>query len=282
MARDVGEIKKSMTDLFMANESVREKYGLEEGSSFEECFSVVSIENILFYIVAMCCYVMEVLFDNYKTEVERMTEGSVVASVPWYHKMALRYQHGDALVFDETIQGYGYAVTDPKKQKIKYVAVRDRGTYVQILVAEEENGMPKPLSDDILMSFKDYMNRIKIAGVILDISSLPADIILVTAKIYVDPLVINNEGIRVSDGCKPVEDAVKQYLKEILYGGTFNKNKLVDAIQTVEGVKDIELKKCECSSDGGDTFIEITSNNYTAVSGCLMTLSLNNTLSYVV
>lgn len=242
----------------------------------------MSLENILFYIVAACCHVLEVCFDAHKEEVDAKISRAVVASVPWYHKMALQFQYGDALVFDEMTQQYVYPAIDPKKQAVKYVAVCDRGTSVQILASGEENGRPAPLSNAVLTAFKSYMNRIKIAGVILSIHSFPADCITVSATIYIDPLVIDRTGTRILDGSRPVEEAIEGYLKGILYGGTFNKTRLVDAIQTVQGVLDVELSSCGYSTDGGEHYKTITGNNYTAVGGSFVSSGLNHTLNYVV
>ena len=61
MARSVAEIKKTMTDAFMADATIREKYGLSVNDTFSSKFSSVTIENILFFIVAACCHVLEVL-----------------------------------------------------------------------------------------------------------------------------------------------------------------------------------------------------------------------------
>lgn len=282
MARSINDIKKTMTDAFMADVNIREKYGLAADATFEDSFSSVSLENILFYIIAACCHVLEVFFDTHRSEVDAKISRAVVASVPWYHKMALQFQYGDVLVFDEATQQYVYRSEDIKKKKVKYVAVRDRGTSIQILVSGEKDGRPTPLSDEVLTAFKSYMNRIKIAGVILAIRSLPADLITVTATIHIDPLVIDKQGIRIADGSKPVEDAVKNYLKGILYGGTFNKTKLVDAILSVDGVSDVELSSCNYSTDEGKNYKIISGNNYVAVGGSFVASGLSNTLSYVV
>ena len=271
-----------MTDAFMADADIREKYGLTADDTFDDSFSSVSLENILFYIIAACCHVLEVFFVTHKSDVDAKISRAVVASVPWYHKMALQFQYGDVLVFDDATQQYVYASEDVKKQKVKYVAVRDRGTSIQILVSGEKDERPTPLSDDVLTAFKSYMNRIKIAGVILAIRSLPADLITVSATVHIDPLVIDKQGTRISDGSKPVEEAVENYLKGILYGGTFNKTKLVDAIQSVEGVADVELLSCSYSTDEGRNYKTISGNNYTAVGGSFVASGLSNTLSYVV
>ena len=282
MARSINDIKKTMTDAFMADADIREKYGLAADATFDDSFSSVSLENILFYIIAACCHVLEVFFDTHKADVDTKISRAVVASVPWYHKMALQFQYGDVLVFDEATQQYVYATSNLEKQKVKYVAVRDRGTSILILVSGEKDERPAVLSDDVLTAFKSYMNRIKIAGVILAIRSLPADLITVSATVHIDPLVIDKQGTRISDGSKPVEEAVENYLKGILYGGTFNKTKLVDAIQSVEGVADVELLSCSYSTDEGRNYKTISGNNYTAVGGSFVASGLSNTLSYVV
>jgi hypothetical protein len=281
MARSINEIKKTMTDAFMADADIREKYGLPADATFDESFSSVSLENILFYIVAACCHVLEVFFDMHKSEVDAKISRAVVASVPWYHKLALQFQYGDSLVLDDTTQQFVYAAQDSKKQVVKYVAVRDRGTSIQMLVAGEKDSRPEPLSDDVLTAFKNYMNRVKIAGVVLAIRSLPSDTVSIAATIYVDPLSIDRNGTRISDGSKPVETAIENYLKSILYGGTFNKTKLVDAIQGVEGVTDVELFSCSYSTDG-KSFKVISGNNYTAEGGSFVVSGLANTLRYAV
>lgn len=282
MARSINDIKKTMTDAFMADADIREKYGLAADATFDDSFSSVSLENILFYIIAACCHVLEVFFDTHKADVDTKINRAVVASIPWYHKKALQFQYGDVLVFDEATQQYVYATANVEKQKVKYVAVRDRGTSIQILVSGEQDERPAVLSDDVLTAFKSYMNRIKIAGVILAIRSLPADLITVSATVHIDPLVIDKQGTRISDGSKPVEEAVENYLKGILYGGTFNKTKLVDAIQSVEGVTDVELLSCSYSTDEGKNYKTISGNNYTAIGGSFVASGLSNTLNYVV
>ena len=52
MARTVKQIKKSMTDEFMASKIIRDKYGLTEKDTFDNAFSEVSFESILFGIIA--------------------------------------------------------------------------------------------------------------------------------------------------------------------------------------------------------------------------------------
>ena len=48
--RTIKEIKASMTADFLADATIREMYGLEVGDRFEDKFSTVSLENIMFSI----------------------------------------------------------------------------------------------------------------------------------------------------------------------------------------------------------------------------------------
>jgi hypothetical protein len=282
MARSVAEIKKTMTDAFMADATIREKYGLSVNDTFSGKFSSLSIESILFFIVAACCHVLEMIFEQHKRDVEDKIAMAVVASVPWYYKMALAFQYGDSLVLNERTWQYEYASIDESKQVVKYAAVRDKGTSVQILVSGDQGGSPVALSNDILTVFKQYMNRVKVAGVILNITSQPSDSVLISADITIDPLVIDGDGTMLRTGGKPVEDAIKEHLKNIVYGGTFNKTKLVDAIQAVEGVVDVELGTCKYRAAGSVAWTTLEGNNYVGNSGSYIPEQLSTSLHYVV
>lgn len=279
MARTVQEIKKQMTDAFMADQVIRDRYGLREGDTFSSRFSLISIESILFFIVASAHYVHERIFDQFKEDVIKQINSSVVATIPWYHQQALKYQHGDKLQLDERTLQWTYPKVDESKRLVRYVAVKDHGGSIQVLVSKEMGGLPEPLTEDELRSFKAYMTSIKIAGVVLAVRSLPADMLSIRASIQLDPMIYLPSGVRIRDGKRPVEDAIRAYLREITYGGVFNKTRLVDAIQRVEGVLDVELGECTATPHRGTQRI-IQGNNYSARSGCFLAPSLTSTISY--
>lgn len=271
-----------MTDKFMSDNTLRTAYGITgEDATWDSTFSTVSIENILLYIVAVCAYSLEVLFEAHKEDVDERIAANIVPTVRWYHTQALAFQYGDNLVFDEKTQSYKYAVEDESKKIVKYCAVQDAGNTIQILISTDENGKPGIVSDDALSAFKTYMNSIKIAGVLLNVRSLPADKIKIYAKVYINPMVILPDGTRITDGTRPVVDAINSYLAGIVYGGTFNKTKLVDAIQAVEGVNDVELDNVQAKTNSG-AYSNVTGNNYTAESGSFISEELTTTITYVV
>lgn len=281
MARSISEIKRTMTDAFMQDKAIRDAYGLSaDKTRFADCFSAVSLENLLFYIVAACHYVLESIFEKFTQDVEQKISRAVVASIPWYFDKAKAFQYGDALVLNPRTFGYEYAKVDTSKQLVKYVAVRDRGASIEMLVSAGPNGKPIPLSDEVLTAFKHYINAIKIAGVVINVRTRKADELTIAVKVVVDPLKINRQGVDIASSEKVVEHAIENYLADIVYGGTFNKTKLVDAIQRVDGVVDVVLGTCKYKA--GDEFKEIAGNNYTAVGGSFIAVGLDKTIEYVV
>lgn len=282
MARSVTEIKKSMTDAFLADETLRKLYGLSPDDTWSGSFSSVSLENILFGIVAAAGHVLELLFDRYKQDVEDKIADAVVASVPWYHKIALEYQKGEALTLNPKTMQYEYSNPDESKRIIKYAAVRDRGSSIQLLVSGDRGGSPVALSNADLTAFKSYMNRVKIAGVILSVTSKESDRLQINARVYVDAMLIDQTGTSLPDGNKPVEAAITSFLKSVIYGGVFNKTRLVDAVQAVPGVTDIELGDCLYQKTGTGGWTLINGNNYSGDSGSYAPVGLAESLSYVV
>ena len=281
MARSISEIKRTMTDAFMQDKAIRDAYGLPaDKTRFADCFSAVSLENLLFYIVAACHYVLESIFEKFTQDVEQKISRAVVASIPWYFDKAKAFQYGDALVLNPRTFGYEYAKVDTSKQLVKYVAVRDRGASIEMLISAGQNGKPTPLSDEVLTAFKHYINAIKIAGVVINVRTRKADELTIAVKVVVDPLKINRQGVDIASSEKVVEHAIENYLADIVYGGTFNKTKLVDAIQRVDGVVDVVLGVCKYKA--GDEYKEIAGNNYTAVGGSFVVVGLDKTIEYVV
>lgn len=283
MARTIKQIKKSMTDQFMADPVLREKYGLAANDTFDGSFSAVSFESILFGIVAAAIYTLEAIFDAFRREIDTKIADSVVASIPWYHKICLEYQHGDNLVLNEATSEYVYELIDDSKKLVKFAACRDRGGGVYILVAKEgADGYPEALSNDVLTAFREYVNRRKPAGVITDVYSYNPDDITLSIRVQYNPILLNSDGSLITDpSVFPVEDAVNNYLASILYGGTFNRNKLIDAVQSVEGVQDLILGEVSAKASAAQSYSVVEGNNYTSVGGSFRSANLRNTISYV-
>lgn len=283
MARTIRQIKAAMTQQFMADATIKERYGLQEGAVFEDTFSAVSLESIWFSIVASAIYVLECLFDVFREDVDAKIAGAVVASIPWYHKIALEFQYGDSLVFDEATQGFAYPTIDTSRQLVKFAACRDMGGGVYILVSgADAAGSPAALPSDVLAAFEAYLRERKPAGVLLDVRSYDPDQARLQLTVQYDPQVLTPDGELITDqSVKPVEDAVEAYLRGIVYGGVLNKTKLVDAVQGARGVLDVVLDSVAVMPANGSSFIPVPGNNYRSVGGSFAASNLTSGISYV-
>lgn len=67
----------------MANEILAAKYGYAVGASFDAEFSLVSLENILFEIVALAIFIHELFFDQHTKEVNERLANEKAGTLPW-------------------------------------------------------------------------------------------------------------------------------------------------------------------------------------------------------
>jgi len=79
----------------------------------------------------------------------------------------------------------------------------------------------------------------------------------------------------------PVEDAINNYLHGIVYGGSLNKTKLVDAIQGAAGVVDVVLGEVSVKTASKSDYTPVAGNNYPSVGGSFVSNNLRSSISYV-
>lgn len=272
-----------MTEQFMSDSTIIERYGFEAGSTFDSVFSAVSLESIWFSIVAAAIYVLETLFDAFKEDVDAKIAEAVVASIPWYHKISLEFQYGDSLVFDEKTQGFVYPIIDESKQIVKFAACRDLGGQVYVLASKDNgSGSPAALSADELSAFDAYLRQRKPAGVLLQTASFSPDQVRVNVTVQYNPQILLPDGQLIAEpGVYPVEDAINNYLRGIVYGGSLNKTKLVDAIQGAAGVVDVVLGEVSVKTASESDYTPVAGNNYPSVGGSFVSNNLRSSISYV-
>lgn len=236
MARDRKTIKKEMTDAFILNATVISIYGLTEGKTFEEEFSEVSLEAILFNIVSYAIFFHEQI-------VSKNAENSRPHNIPWYLDQAFAFLDGLALVWkDGQFQYDTTAVTDvAERQIIKRCAVLESNDGDLVLkVATENGGIIEPLSLPQLDRFKNYMELVKDAGNRLRFINQTADLLKITLNVYVDIAVIDlatGKLLSSTEDVYPVEDAIANYLANLEFNGAFVKEYFKNEIQTASGVK---------------------------------------------
>lgn len=283
--RSIEEIKQEITATFVSDEEVRKKYGLSETDTFEGTFSKASIESLLFHTVATCAHVVEQLIERHRTEVEQIIHSAVPATLPWWHAKMLQFRDGYPVTFDTDRLIYRYsdqAEADREAAIIAYASVIDEAYNVKILLAKSDSeGLPTPLTPEELTRVNAYIDTIKPAGTVVKTQSTEADEVRVTATVLCDPLVFNADGTAVATGEKTIEQAISHYLRTIDYGGTLRRMHMEDAIQTVEGVKDVAINKIEIRTADSSMWTTVTSR-YTAKSGAFRLVETENNITYEV
>lgn len=241
MARTRQEIKTEITTTFMANETLAIAYGFVLSSTFESNFSLLSLENILFEIIAFSIYLLELLFDQHKREVELLLYNQVTTRAPWYRFKALAFQYGHDLIPDtDRYDNTGFTADEVADSKIiKYSAVVESEDESRVIVkiAGEDNEILAPITEVQLDAVVEYFREIRAAGVRITVINYLPDELYLQLRIYRDPLVLNAQGQSILVGNQPVEDALNVYLKNLPFNGELILQDLVDALQIVEGVR---------------------------------------------
>lgn len=238
MARTIAEIKKEMTDAFLADETLRLKYGFDPTKTFNEQFSKVSLESIIFYIVAASIWVLEVLFDKHTEEV-RDTIDRRAHTLRWYRDKAFAFQYGcdlreDIAEYDNS--GLTEEQIEASKIITKCSCESVEAVYPTIQVkACTANGK---MNNDQYSAFKSYMEELADAGVKLSIFAMDPDKLGLSLTIMYDPLLINERGALYNDGVeKIVEKYIEEYLSNLDYNGDFYPNMLEKYLMNCVGVK---------------------------------------------
>lgn len=244
--RTVTEIAQAIKKYFMANETLQAAYGLDVAKSFDEQFAGSSLEAILIHLVALSVASLEWLFDLHKKEVDEKVKSALPGSIAWYHNLVMNFEYAGEKI-------------------IHYCAIVETSSQLMIKVNAENYGVLADESDQ-LIALRAYMKKNKFAGTRLFVASSAPDEIRPALTVWLDPLVFDSEGKNLVSKTKAVEEGIDNYLAGIIYNGTFNKTKMVDAIQQVEGVVDVKLDGVSVTVSG-ESSQPVEDNNWQSHGG---------------
>ncbi|MFE3868689.1 nucleotidyltransferase [Flavobacterium sp. LS2P90] len=252
MGRTKTQIKSEITTPFMANENLAYKYGFSVGASFDAEFSLLSLENILFEIMALALFVHEQFFDQHAREVNERLANEKAGTLPWYRTMALRFQYGFDLVQDKDYFDNGNAtITQIEDSKIiKYAAINEAedSSRVILKIAGEVNGVLTDFDDPAQVeAIEAYINEIRVAGVEVTIINYKADKLYLNLRIKRDVLLFTETGMDKLVGNYPVNEALQEFMKELKFNGELRLSALIDKLQLIPGVLDATLLAAESS-----------------------------------
>lgn len=243
MARELSEIKLQITDEWINNETIQEKYTLVSGQTFEQQFSKVSVENILFSVIAFAIWFFEKLIDQNQSEINDQIANSRIHTLNWYREKALAFMFGYELneidIYDTT------GLTDEQIASAKIIAnaapVKMQGS-LRLKVVKRVGNELAPLSPAELNAFESYMNSVTDAGTYVIPTTNVADDLKLTLDIYYNDQILAGDGSRLDGTANtPVLDAIKDYLKSLRFNGAYTGTDLQEEIKTVEGVNKLKI-----------------------------------------
>ncbi len=238
MAQLISEIKKQMTDVFIAQPAVITMYELDTNKTFEEQFSKVSLESMLFYCVSVGIWVLQKLFDVLRIEIGTELDARMPHTVKWYQEKVRRFQFPDrALITDsDKYDNSGLSEDDiAELEVVKFCAVEDKLSELRIKVAKGAAGAREVLTANEVLGLQYYLSEVKDAGVKVVIVNQQADKITAEIDVYYNVLLL-------TPGDNPVLTAFKEYVQNLDFNGEIQVNRIEDAIQAVTGVVLVHLR----------------------------------------
>ena len=203
--------------------------------------SKVAIWRLWIYIIAVAIWSLEKLFDLHRADIDKRLAELKPHTARWYRSKALAFQYGfDLLLDSDTFNNQGHTEEAIEASKIvKYSAViesKNEGRLI-VKIAGEQGDTLQPITEPQKQAFEAYLQEIKDAGVRLSVVNYQPDILHLQMKIVYDPLVLDSNGQSIIHATKPVEKAIKDYLKRLPFNGELVLAHLIDALQQAEGVK---------------------------------------------
>lgn len=252
MARTIAEIKDELTARFVEDENIRNLYGLDPAKKFDEQFSRISLESILFYTVAVCTWTLESLFDKHQKEVEDYINQMKPHSLLWYANKAKAFQCGHSLKKDDDRYDNS-ALTDEEvkaAQVIKYAAVVEKAAVVYVKVAGETGGKRGKLSQLQEDALTTYFKEVKDAGVKLEIVNSEADLFNVHMDVYYNPQMLDsNLNSLGNGGNKVVQRTIAGFVENLPFNGEYRNSALISELLKIDGVELVELHQATCNGE---------------------------------
>ncbi|WP_407512796.1 nucleotidyltransferase [Elizabethkingia miricola] len=204
--------------------------------------SKAAVWRLLFYIVAFAIYTHEQIFDFHKNELSDLLKQEKVHTLLWYRNKARDFQYAFSLLPDsDQFDNTGKTDEEIEASKIiKYAAISEDSEESRLIlkIATEIGGKLAPITEDQTESFKQYVKEYRDAGVKITVINYLPDILTLNLKIFRDSKILDENGYHKLRGNRPVNDAINDFMKELPFNGELMLNKLIDKLQSVDGVID--------------------------------------------
>lgn len=247
------EWKKALTDEWLRQPGVKETYGVDPDKTFDEQFSAVSVESLLFYALAFGLMVLEKITGDSITKLEEHFNRLRPHTLSWYAEKIKAFQLNHTLPTDSDV----YLEINEDAQVVKYCSLTERNGILSAKIAGRKDGKPSRLEHDTVKKVSEYVARVKDAGVRVMLTSGDADKFSVKLLIHFDTL----KDLTTRD----IERAISTYLESMPFDGIYSNMALIDVIQKIDGVRIAEVLTSSASY-GNNTPTDIIST-YVPMSG---------------
>jgi len=229
MARTTTEI---FNDMIARKDAEADLNGLTSASQS-------ALWRLLFWVQAQSVNLFEQLMDALQAEIQLIADNSIAGSAAWLQNQVLLFQYDD---LDpqvlQIIDGLpAYTTVDPALRIVKNASVKEGiNRIVFVKAAKDEGSGLEPLDVNELAALDSYVINIGFAGIPYVVQSDLPDECQFTASVYY-------KGQYVADNVKAnVITAINDYLLALPFDGVIEFNKVIDAVQAVEGVNDIDTQ----------------------------------------
>ena len=253
--------------------------------------SATSVWNSIFDVMSLSIKTHEDLWDIAQDEIEERAAEIQPGILPWYAAESLEFQYGYDLVFNRTTKLIGYEVEDDSAKIVDLAAADLLNGQTTIRVAQVVSGVAEKLSAPELTSFTEYWVKKRVAGTPVSIISSDPDLMKCYLNVKYNPLILDNTGTLISDGTtKPIEVAIDAFLQgfqEDNFAGDMRVMKLIDAVQSAQGVinvyaTDIQAKRSTGTYEDVLVKAEQTYSSYAGYIAIDSGFPLSTTITYSV
>jgi hypothetical protein len=241
--------------------------------------SKVAIWRLQMYIFAFGTWLLEVIFDQFKTDVNDIKNRSIFGTELWWIDRINEFQYGYNVEVLESDSQYsiGYPIIDEAAQIVEAAALfTDANGSSTIKVAKDSGGDLVKFSTLEVTAINAYRDKIQPAGATITVVSLNADDSELVAEIYYNPL------FDLSVVQTNVEAAINLYFKNLDFGGVVEVNTLRENLRALEEIEDIYINTFKAASTGQPLISIVrqyeTSAGYIKINGGL---TLADSLTYI-